>query len=79
MRRLKRHDYFVHCTESELLLCAVKDGGPEFFAGGFCFRKLPDPTPDDLLNDICETLGLDLIDVAKRYHLTVGSPSKHMD
>ncbi len=79
MRRLKRHDYFVHCTEDELLLCAVVDGGPEFFAGSFCFRKLPDPTPDDMLNDICETLGLEPIDAAKRYSLTIGSAAKHMD
>lgn len=79
MRRLKRHDYFVHCTEAELLLCPVKDGGPEFFAGSFCFRKLPEPMPDELLNDICETLGLDFDDVAKRYQLTVGSAVNNID
>ena len=58
MRRLRRHQYYVVLLGGKILLCDVKDDGPEWFAGDYFYQEVPYPMSPDLLADIAGVLEL---------------------
>lgn len=58
MQRLKRHQYYVVLTIEKILLCGVKNNGPEWFAGDYLYQEIPQPITSAMLADIAEVLDL---------------------
>ena len=66
IHKLKHHPYCATIRNGEVLLCSLEDDGSlRWFAGDYFWETLKRPIQPALIQDLCETLGVELDDVGK--------------
>ena len=74
MKKLSRHKYFAQLIDGEIKLCTIeKDGGIQMFAGQISWESLKYPIDADLLMDINETLGINMLNDKPQSRLKYGA------